>query len=378
MLGKAPGAVPCAHCATALARADCPVCRRAVCDRCAHDWATCSLPHGVELRLGLGRRLRAIDASGTFGVVTRWTRTYAWLDLRAARWLRGATGVQRPFAPVGACYPALLSDGRIVYPSFIAYGDSYRYDGLRVSALAGGPPQPLPSHAPPRWLEIDWTERFVWGPCEDETIDLVDLERGDGWTLRPVDRTVVQAAAVDGVRRVLATGVYGAVHLHRLGSDGDLERIDRLALPDSDVAWLGLSPRRLAVVAIRGSRSRLVVHALGDEGIRGPVYEDPPARRPGTSPIVRAYGGRQSIVAAMDPTGRFVAVVDRKRRDVHVHGVDTGTVQRLGEHTDRIHFVRFAAGGRQLVSADTDNRVLIRPLAGDAFVDATRRLPIAD
>ena len=46
--------------------------------------------------------------------------------------------------------------------------------------------------------------------------------------------------------------------------------------------------------------------------------------------------------------------------------------------TDRINLVRFVAGDRLLVSADRDNRVLLRPRKGDEFLDESVEVEIED
>ncbi len=101
---KHPASAICAHCRSARAAAECAGCGMAVCDRCAGG-AGCPEPRALELRLGLGARLRYLDRSGDCGVVSNWRGRAMWLDLDAAilgpapAWLQAARGKQS-FGPI--------------------------------------------------------------------------------------------------------------------------------------------------------------------------------------------------------------------------------------------------------------------------------------
>lgn len=78
-----------------------------------------------------------------------------------------------------------------------------------------------------------------------------------------------------------------------------------------------------------------------------------------------AVSCRSCSLAAISPDGRFVALARQQNR-VAVHDLDGDTAHVLGEHTDSICHLAFADDGA-LISADDDNRVIIRPRLADRF-----------
>jgi hypothetical protein len=370
---RAAGEVGCAHChAVGAADHTCQVCRLQVCGRCAADWSTCDQPSGRVVRLGLTARVRDVDPLGRVALVSHWRKPLRTFDLRTLSWRSGELP-RALYLWTRAFPPRLTSDERLiraeVYSNaetagflFVAFrsrsladgseielwhqgaplghtgvsaqGDVYWYvnDEQRIVVIARPPGHELPASTAPVALAKN--------PAED-------LRASTCFTYEPLPRKVMQAVHVDGERQLLASASWSEVALHRMDA-GKLARLGHVttALP-GDVLWIGVGGPYVAAVVFEASRGTHVeVRRLGTTNVVGDIaLQTPPQRGFSTAAISR--------------DGRYLAIAWGARLDVH--DLDSGTHEMFDEHTERINALRFAADDHMLISADTDNRLILRP-----------------
>lgn len=378
---KGPGQVVCAHCTRADAVDACLSCTRQVCARCRVDWTTCPVPCGRELRLGTGGRLHDVSYGGQLALVANWRGRGRLLDLRRGRYLSWDEADAQLAAARDAISAVRLvrlsDDAGVVFPEFRTISERVGTQAVTFEIISGlhrtslrqrvtdsvasndsstGRPESIDPREDELWLSRggDW----VWHPTMDEKVQLFDLEHGGRHRVIPVPRTVLQATWFDGPSRILATGVYGRVLLHRLVGDG-CEKLAELELPDADIISLELSMGVLFVLAgRRGGEATLSLYRLADDSL-GPAHYSR-----------RVHG---ALLAAMTTTGSHIAV-GRTDHVVELHQPRSRTCIELDGHTDRLRLLRFVRQDSELVSADDDNRIILRPLTGGTY--ASRVLPV--
>src|SRR5690606_33562808 len=110
-----------------------------------------------------------------------------------------------------------------------------------------------------------------------------------------------------------------------------------------------------------GIAGEWLVAAVGDPRAGMMHYE---ARRYSRE---RGLGAVERRIAVRGPVGASAIARDGQhlaigaRDQLVVYGLDDDTTTTFDGHSDRINYLRFASEDHVLVSADTDNRVIMRP-----------------
>lgn len=361
MLEKSSGAVGCFHCQKLGAKKTCAICNRPVCDPCA-DGDTCPVPHRRELRLGLGRRLRAVSPDGTRGIVSGWTGGMALVDLATGD--RLASMGFMTFGGLTGPWPALVSADRVVAAAvtlnikpYLLLGSPERQDMINVELHKR---QSGSEKLSALKLAISEDGAMAAVMRSDMLVDLVDLQQPalQGTISEP--SATIQSLALSRELDLLVLGLYGRLKIVRLS---DRKRAGTLAPRqlDGDVAWLGLSRGHLA--AISGAGPCMVLQLSRDQAPGGwtMVRELSLESSATAADIVGEMPrGSRRVVASLSDDGELLAVRQGRTR-VEVHPISGGEPVVLEGHTDRINLVRFVAGGKVLVTADQDNRVWFWP-----------------
>jgi hypothetical protein len=375
VVARGPGAVGCAHCRTIGATVDCRVCGHLVCPACAADWTTCEAPSGRVIRLGTTARLRDVDPTGRLGLVSRWRGAMRLLDLRRMCWVNGPElpGYYRP-GVMTQVVPRLTGRGHLLHPVWVTgvEANSLVLAGLAATSVLTGEKAELETGPASHGGMVSATGDRYWFIGESERIEIVQLATMPGtagavslgpieaWRVdryEPMPGKVMQSAFVDAERELIAVGTWGGVGLYRI-NEGRHPPLGRAEAP-GDVRWIALGGHRLA--AIVGGRAAITVWRLKDDlTIGGVMYHHSCASR------VRA--------ASLSRDGRYLAL-GLADDSVELHALDTATVTRFTEHTDRICLVAFAGDDHLLVTADNDNRVVLRPRVADGY--ARVAMPVA-
>lgn len=357
MLEKTSGAVGCFHCQTLGAGEICAICDRPVCPQCAAS-DTCPVPHRRELRLGLGRRLRSVSPDGARGVVSSWNGGMTVVELQ-----RGERLASLGFLKFGVGFgpwPELSSAERVVAAAVTLTRSPYM--------LVGSPENQMVQLDLPRGQSSSeklYMERLAISEDgalaavvrSDMLVDLVDLTQPAllGTISEPSE--AIQSMALSRELDLLVFGLYGRLKVFRLS---DRKRLGVLAPRqlDGDVAWLGFSRARLAVMSVNGHCMVLQVNRGLAPGGWTKVTE---LSLESSSTVADIVGemprGARRVVASISDDGELLAVRQGKKR-VEVHPLSGETPPVLLEgHTDRVNLVRFVAGGDRLITADCDNRV---------------------
>ena len=179
-------------------------------------------------------------------------------------------------------------------------------------------------------------------PASASLVNFAPLARGPQVTTatyEPLPRKVVQVACVEASRELLAAATWGEIALHRMVGDR-LERVGWVKTT-GDVSWLAVAGPYLAA-RVPGA---VKVWRLAEDLSIGPIVLEI------EQPVQ---------VAALSRDGRYLAV-GLEGSAIVVHDLDRGTVETFDGHTDDISLVRFVGDEHLLVTADDDNRVMIRP-----------------
>ena len=158
---------------------------------------------------------------------------------------------------------------------------------------------------------------------------------------------MIQAVHVDGERNLLASASWSELALHRMQGN-QLERLGYTRTADEgDVRWIGVAGSTLAAAVYHSSRGTHVeARRLGGDLSIGPVAHS----------LIATWGFR---TAALSRDGRYLTAAFTDK--LTVLDLQSGRAQQFDEHSDAINAVRFAADDHVLISADTDNRVILRP-----------------
>lgn len=176
-------------------------------------------------------------------------------------------------------------------------------------------------------------------------------------TFEPMPHKVVQACLLDLDRNVLLSATWGEILLHRVVGD-KLLPLARFAVT-GNVSWLALEEPRL-VACVDGIVR--VWHIGANFAIGREEYQHV------ASDPLRA--------ASLSRDGRFLAIgVDRK---VIVHDLDQDVSTELEGHSDDICLVRFVGSDHLLVTADEDNRVILRPRTATGYVRSVIDIDVPD
>ncbi len=354
------------------------MCSRQVCEACATDWSTCEVPHGRELRLGMGARLRAVDAAGRIGLVSTWRGAYRVIDLHRGRWLeaRELPSRRRPEA-------ALTEDGRIVWAMFATVTEHgaqvERFLGFHEHALGAGADHHIGCDDVPVPDAIRLTrDGAAFSFARSQHVYIVERARGAARVLElPAYEQLIQAMAYDHANSALVVGSYGRVLVHQV-RDTACKLVASWNISNADILWCGIASGRVAAVSVHGRELAVAAYApWRPTTLHPPIYTWPPQGAPGRDGP-GPYASRRPTRAALSPDGRLLALVGNVGGDhrVDVHNLDTGTIQSLSGHTDDVHLVEFTATGHELITGDYDNRVLIRPRVGDQLVEASLEVDV--
>lgn len=362
MVARGPGAVGCAHCTKLGAVVPCGVCKHLVCEVCANDWSTCEQPWGRVFRLGTTGRLVDVDPTGKLGLARRWRGSMRYIDLRALRWVED--GLVPPFHHGLEVRPRLTADGRMLQFVYQTLDDRFPYRGLGVSSIA--PKQThVESRAPQpvrcagltlrdgRFWYVTTTEqvaiiRWVTHSIPDHvapvTVGPIDVAATIEITeVNPLPRKVVQSAYLDDARELLVSASWGEIILHRLHG----EKLEPLCYTKTtgDVVWVAIAGPFLAA-HVKGGTSRGITVWKVDANFAI------------ASIALRVDEG--VAIAAISRDGRYLAVGLTDDRVV-VYGLDDGSSETYDEHTDDVSYIGFVGDEQLLVTADDDNRVILRP-----------------
>lgn len=383
MVLRAPGEVGCSHCKTIGATTSCPVCKRLVCDPCAADWATCDEPSGRIVRLGLTARVRDVDPLGRFALISHWRQPLRLFDLRRLCWISDVQLSRWMLLAARAFPPRLTSDGHVIYAGVGLHGVATKtqslsdrlLDTIYARPLAGGEPVALAHEPPLHGTAVSAVHDCFWYVSERQHVAVVARAQKAAMpapssaialsdapppvpptrvvSVEPLPRKVVQAAYVDAERDLLAAASWGELVLHRL-RDGELVRLGRATPQTSgNVTWIAVAGSWLAVTAhAAGGGTNVEVRRLESDLSIGDV-------------VYHHHLGARLTAAALSRDGRFLAVGYGDR--LLVHSLDDDRVTVFDEHTDTINVVRFASDDHLLISADTDNRVVLRPRTQNGY-----------
>jgi hypothetical protein len=359
----------CAHCRSQAAAETCAHCGSAVCEGCARDPSTCTVPRVRVLRLGLGRRLRRVDPEGRVGLVSSPARRYHdMFDLLSDQPLEPSCQV--PVQDV-SWLPPIAQGGRMIWPAHGVPepGEITAMAGLVVASVHEGAMRVIDAarRTSHRELGLCPTGRHAWIRTRSETAQVWDLETGEQREYTPHQRSVLQATTLDSARSLLASGTYGRVNVLRLEGDA-VHELARLHLRNTDNIWIALSQACMAVVSdLRGNEGYTIrAFALDADGVPEsmPFHVVPEV-------VMNASGERRlqrPLVATLSQDGRYLAVAMR-RWAIAVHDLQRGRTQHLTGHTDRIAMIAFTTDARSLVTSDYDNRVIVWPRRDDVFLD---------
>lgn len=307
------------------------------------------------MRLGLTARVRDVDPTGRLAFVTHWRQAPRLFDLRQLRWVRdvrfsrGAYVWNRPYPP------RLTGDGRLIYGEWSAgsgyeRSESLRFDGMRVVSLGSMKSNVIASETPQRGTAVSAVGEYFYYVTETQRVAVI--RGGETYAVEPLPRRVVQAAYIDGEGDLLAAASWSELVLCGL-VDGKLAPLGRRKTETvGDVTWIGVAGRWLIAAVKRfGSATVVEVWRLDRDLTIGALE--------------RTHVMSELNAAAVSRDGRYLALAGGD--GLRVYELATGNEAVFTEHTDRINLVRFASGDHTLISADTDNRVVLRPRTSTGY-----------
>lgn len=358
MVARGPGDVGCAHCTKIGANQTCQVCTHLVCDACAADWTTCSEPAGREIRLGMSARVKDVDPNGRFAIVSHALKAPRLFDLRHLTWVGELPISRTAFAYMHGYPPRLTSAGMVAHAEVRLSGDERTFWGVRWRSLAGGIDELIDSEAIQRCSMMSTSDQLAYVSMSEKVIVMtpklgemphatnIMLPRAFsgptfGVTTRvydPMPRKVIHAMHL--TNDILVTTTWREIAIDRI-VDGNLERLTRLDTGlDANIQWVALAGNVLAYF------------------VRGDVE----LRRVDASYGASAVFARHRCnfnCGALSVDGRYLALGAGDR--VLLHDLERDEQTTYEEHSDDVSFVKFAADDHMLITADDDNRVVLRP-----------------
>ncbi|MFN0250983.1 MAG: hypothetical protein ACKV2T_29180 [Kofleriaceae bacterium] len=330
------------------------------------------------MRLGRTARLRDVDPSGRLGLVTRWVGSMRLFDLRRLRWVdemvllarwradRAQPDLERPRKTQ---LPAPRLRGNNLLERLSPTGDVYCtrfrssvddagsfFETLEKRSLVTGV-----------WKDIETSQQPVAsaGMTKDghyyyvsaEQLVVVIAPDDTVRTFEPLPRRVVQACHVNMETKLLASAGWGEIALHAIEADA-LEHIDGVRTT-GNCSWLRLEAPWLAACVDGVLRIWYVSENLhvGDERFQHTVGD-----------MVRA--------ADISRDGRYLAFA--ANRKVILHDLEQDLIVEYDDHSDEICLVRFVGLDQMLVTADEDNRVVMRPRTPAGYVRTLIEIAIPD
>ena len=351
MVARGPGAVGCAHCTKLGAVVACGVCKHLVCEPCANDWSTCDQPWGRVFRLGMTGRLVDVDPTGKYGLVTRWRGRMRYVDLRALRWIEVD---DVPSLHRRELRPRLASDGRLFQHEWQNVEDQPAYRGLGVTSLTSRQTRTDPSTPyPARGTGMSLRDDRYWYVTSTEEVAVVRMASPIALTTalyNPLPRKVLQAVYVDAARDLIVSASWGEIMVQKIAG----ERLEPACYVKTagDVRWVAIAGPYLAAHVKGGITVWKLDESLAIAQVSQRIDDD--------------VG-----IAALSRDGRYLAVGLRDERVV-VHALDAGTSESYDEHTDDVSYVGFVGDEQLLVTADDDNRVILRPRAAAGYARPLR------
>lgn len=366
MADRILGATRCAHCRAAAAERTCPSCTASVCPACAADWTTCSEPVGRELRLGVGRRLVRVGFDGRLALTSGPVRRKRWIDLRKLTWADEELALPpvRWFGQERLVDPAPALDGMWLFRRelYVGQGNSGGWTpcGYDLVDSAGALVAHWPDAAPGGAATVEPGGRAAWAIGSDQRLSWFTLVEPYRCVTSPdvMPGQVVQAADVDLDTKRAVVASWGVLELLRLHGDAWVPA-GTVRFDGGDSAWVGLASGRVAAVVDRRRIDTVLVW-----GVRG-------SGTPDKEIVSFDFPDGLRRVGAMSPDGRYVAVATLDHR-VLLLDLDARTKTELEGHTDDVCYIGFVDGGRQLVTADCDNRVIIRPRTSSGYATLVR------
>jgi hypothetical protein len=320
-------------------------------------------------------RLIDVDPTAKLGLVSRWHGSMRYVDLRALRWIDDD---DVPSLVRGReLLPRLTSDGRILQHEWNStFGNEYQplYRGLGVSSnaargeyIASGMPVPARcagmSLRDDRYWYVTSSEnvaivRTVVDPSMPRyaapvTVGPIDVAaRLEVTEYQPLPRKVIQAVFLDDARDLLVSASWGEIMVHRIVGE-KLEPVCYVKTT-GDVLWVSIAEPYLAANVKTGPGRGITVWKLD-------------ANLANATVVLRIED--KIGIPALSRDGRYLAVGLTNERVV-VHGLDDGSVITFDEHTDDVSYVGFVGDDQLLVTADDDNRVILRPRTSTGYATA--------
>lgn len=353
MVARGAGDVGCAHCTVIGADRTCQVCTRLVCEKCGADWTTCPEPTGREVRLGRTARLRDVDPTGSLGLVTRWVGDMKLFDVRKLRWV-DAQLPRHNRVRDGQILERLTPTGEVYFNRYASSGDAQVFDRLARFSLSSNTWDDLETLEPSETAGMTKDGRYVF-VSSTQLVVIVDPD-ATVHTFEPLPKRVVQACYLDPDTGILASATWGEIVLHRIEGDA-LVLLDRVATT-GNVSWIALEEPWLA--ACVGGVIR--VWRVGENFAIGRE--------------VHGNGVGNSPTGTLSRDGRYLAAAAGSQ--VVLHDLDQDVTITYEDHSDAVCLVRFSGTDQLLITADEDNRVVLRPRTPAGYVRTVIDVDIPD
>lgn len=381
---KTPGVIPCAHCRAQVAAETCSLCARQVCVTCVARWQSCDTPLARELRLGMGWRLLDVDRDGVLGLARHMlTRRTRLLDLKRCAWIADVE------PPADA---RLRRDGRAVV--LLSQANASQRDvmteysvRIEVTNLRRNRSKRfLLSTSSPgtRSWSLSSGGTYVCQIRRDEMLGLIELATGAYALSAPLPGKVIHAAAMNETTNHIVAATFGQVRLLEHTKPPRPRVAFRPAA--GDIGWLACTDTSVVVVTRNAAGGEIEVWSteppfdLLAEWHPSGFVRDSPVMTAATELLGQSLGEPfnwdepRGFDASRD--GSFVAIAVGKH--IRLYDVARQQVSELTGHTDTVNLVRFVAGDSMLVTADRDNRVMVRPRAGGSYLDRAVKVELAD
>lgn len=367
MVARGPGDVGCAHCTKIGATPTCQVCTHLVCDACAADWTTCPEPAGRVVRLGMSARVREVDPNGRFAIVSHALKLPRLYDLRHLTWIGELPISRTAYAYMQGYPPRLTTTGMIAHAEVRLSGDETTFWGVRWRTLTDGVNELIDSEGMQRCSMMSTSDQLAYVSMSEKVVVMtpkvstmpaatnIMLPRAFSGptfgvstrTYDPMPRKVIHAMHLSN--DILVTTTWREIAIDRIVDD-KLERLERVDTGlDANIQWVTLAGNVLAYFA-RGAVELCRVDAS---------YR---------ASAVFARHRCAFSCGALSVDGRYLALGMGDR--VVLHDLERDEQTTYEEHSDKVSFVKFAADDHMLITADDDNRVVLRPRTAAGYARA--------
>jgi hypothetical protein len=367
VVARGPGDVGCAHCTKIGANQTCQVCTHLVCDACAADWTTCSEPAGREIRLGTTARVKDVDPRGRFAIVSHWVKAPRLFDLRHLTWA-GDLPLSRNLFALMRDYPPRLTAAGLLAHAEIRWADNETTQwGVRWHSPDAFVNEVIDAEGMQRCTMMSTSDQLAYVSTSEKVVVMtpqfgelphatnVLLPRafaGQTFTVStrtydPMPRKVIHAMHL--TNDILVTTTWREIAIDRIVDD-KLERLARLDTGlDANIQWIALAGNVLAYFA------------------RGVVELRRVDASYATSPVFARHRCDFNC-GALSVDGRYLALGMGDR--VVLHDLERDEQITYEDHSDDVSFVKFAADDHMLITADDDNRVVLRPRTAAGYARA--------